>query len=255
MSQPGDSTADIDAWDAVATAYAEMVTGTDSISARFWPFLVEELGPLAGKRILDLGCGHGWLAARLAAEGAEVMGLDGSAELLSIGRSRHPELDLRQADLSTGLGTGGESFDRIVALMVLMDVVDLDPLLKDVAAALRAGGRFIFTMPHPCFWAQSPTEDPLTGERYRKVTGYLGLEERWVTSFGGHRHYHRPLSWYFDRLAQAGLAVGRLVEPPTPPTDNRPPEQWSDYEAWMGTIPTMIGISAFRLTGTPRLQP
>lgn len=245
MSQPGHSAADIAAWDAVASTYAETVTGSDSISARFGPFLSEELGTLSGQRILDLGCGHGWLAARLVGEGAEVVGLDGSAELLSIGRAQHPGLDLRRVDLSTGLGeTRSESFDRIVALMVFMDVVNLDPLLRDISTCPSPGGRLIFTMPHPCFWAQSPIEDAETGERYRKVKGYLGLEERWVTSFGGHRHYHRPLSWYFDRLAEAGLAVTRLVEPATPPADNRPPAQWSDYEAWMATIPTMIGITA-----------
>lgn len=71
-----------------------------------------------------------------------------------------------------------------------------------------------------------------------------------MTSFGGHRHYHRPLSWYFDRLAGAGLAVTRLVEPVTPPADLRPQQDWTDYEAWMATIPTMVGISA-RPLGSP----
>jgi SAM-dependent methyltransferase len=248
VSQPRDSAADIATWDSVAAAYAEVVTGADSISIRFGPFLERELGPLPGKAVLDLGCGHGWLAARLADAGAEVVGLDGSAELLAIGRSRHPGVELHQADLTLGLGPAhGRTFDRIVSLMVLMDIPALDALLHDVAAALRPGGRFIFTMPHPCFWAQSPVEDQGTGERFRKVRSYLPLEHRWVTSFGGHRHYHRPLSWYVDRLAEAGLGVTRLVEPPTPPTDNRPAEEWTDYEDWMSTIPTMIGVSAARL--------
>jgi SAM-dependent methyltransferase len=248
VSEPGDSAADIASWDSVAAVYSERVTGSDSISARFGPFLDQELGPLAGKAVLDLGCGHGWLAARLAAAGAEAVGLDGSAELLAIARTRHPGVELLQADLTLGLGSAqGRTFDRIVSLMVLMDLPALDPLLGDVSAALRPGGRFIFTMPHPCFWAQIPVEDQGSGERFRKVRSYLPLEHRWVTSFGGHRHYHRPLSWYFDRLAEAGLGVARLVEPPTPPTDNRPAEEWTDYEVWMSTIPTMIGVSAGRL--------
>ena len=248
MSQPGESAADIASWDSVAARYGETVTGSDSISARFAAFLAQELGPLAGRRVLDLGCGHGWLAARLAGRGAEVMGLDGSTELLALGRSRHPELELHQVDLTEGLGPAqGRTFDRIVSLMVLMDLPELELLLRDVSAALRPGGRLIFTMPHPCFWAQSPVEDPSSGERYRKVRSYLPLEQRWVTSFGGHRHYHRPLSWYVEALAEAGLGVVRLVEPPTPPTDNRPPEDWTDYEAWMATVPTMIGVSACHL--------
>ena len=248
MSQPGDSAADLGAWDAAATTYAALVDGTDSISVRFAAFLAEELGPLGGCRILDLGCGHGWLAARLAASGALVTAVDGSAELLSIARSRHPGVAFHQADLTRGLGhlTGPGTYDRVVALMFLMDLPELDVLLADVAGTLHPGGKLVFTMPHPCFWAQRPVEDPETKERYRKVTGYLKPEERWVESFGGHRHYHRPLSWYFDRLREVGLVVTRMVEPPTPPRDNRDPAEWSDYESWMATIPTMIGISASR---------
>lgn len=252
MSVPGGSEADLSAWDSVAGTYAGLVDGTDSISARFASFLAEELGPLPGRRILDLGCGHGWLSARMAAEGAEVVGVDGSRELLAIGRSRYPGLDLREGDLSRGLGPlGSETFDRVVALMVFMDVVELESLLADVSRCLAPDGRLIFTMTHPCFWAQSPVEDPVTGERYRKVRGYLGLEERWVGSFGGHRHYHRPLSWYIDRLVAAGLTVTRLCEPATPPADNRSPAEWTEYEAWMATIPTMIGISARPLSPRP----
>ena len=239
---------DLAAWDAAASTYAASVDGSDSISARFSSFLAEELGSLPGRRVLDLGCGHGWLAGRLAAEGAQVMGVDGSVELLRMAGERHPDVEFHQVDLNEGLGAlAGETFDRVVALMVFMDVANLDELLDSMAGVLAPHGRLIFTMTHPCFWAQSPVEDPETGERYRKVRGYLAHEERWVTSFGGHRHYHRPLSWYVERLAAAGLALTRLVEPPTPPPDNRGPEQWSAYEAWMATIPTMIGISAGRL--------
>ena len=248
MSLSGDSRSDLAAWDAVAATYADLTTGEDSISARFRSFLSEELGELAGKKVLDLGCGPGWLSARLAAEGASVSAVDGSAALLAIARTNHPGLDIHQADLSQGLGTVAAAgpFDRVVALMVLMDIPALDRLLADVAACLAPDGRFIFTMPHPCFWAQSPVEDPASGERYRKVRGYLAQEERWVESFGGHRHYHRPLSWYVDQLSEAGLVLTRLVEPPTPPGDMRPPEQWSTYETWMASIPTMIGISTAR---------
>ena len=130
--------------------------------------------------------------------------------------------------------------------MVLMDIPALDRLLADVARVLTPDGRLIFTIPHPCFWSQTPFEDPTSGDRYRKVRGYLAHEERWVDSFGGHRHYHRPLSWYVDTLAAAGLAVVRLAEPPTPPADLREADEWSDYETWMATIPTMIGLSAAR---------
>jgi len=246
---PDDAGADLAAWDAAAQSYAGTVDGRDSISARFEAFLDDELGPVAGRRILDVGCGPGWLTARLVAAGADAVGVDGSAKLLEIARRHHPGVDFHQADLTAGLGdlADGPPYDRIVALMVLMDVPVLEPLMADVARALAPDGRLVLTIPHPCFWSQSPVEDPQTGERYRKVRAYLPHEQRWVESFGGHRHYHRPLGWYVERLAEVGLAVTRLAEPPTPPRDLRPREQWTDYEVWMSTIPTMVGISARRL--------
>jgi hypothetical protein len=100
------------------------------------------------------------------------------------------------------------------------------------------------TVPHPAFFFHSVVADDATGERYRKVTGYLAPERRWVETFGGHRHYHRPLGWYVDQLAQHGLAVTKLYEPATPPPDGRAESSWTDYDRWLATIPTMVGIVA-----------
>ncbi|SNQ47439.1 hypothetical protein FRACA_190018 [Frankia canadensis] len=64
-----------------------------------------------------------------------------------------------------------------------------------------------------------------------------------IASFGGHTHYHRPLSWYVGRLAAHGLAVTGLHEPATLPAHRHPATQWSDYERWFATIPTMIALA------------
>jgi hypothetical protein len=99
----------------------------------------------------------------------------------------------------------------------------------------------VVTLLHPAFWNQSPVEDPATGERFRKVTVYLEHEEWWVKSFGGHRHYHQPLSFYVDWLTREGFAVIELFEPPVPwPT---PPEEQTGYEKWITSIPTMMGLA------------
>lgn len=76
------SSADLAAWDRSAGAYAAAIGGPDDFRRRFEPFLDRWL-PGGAPRVLDLGCGHGWLAGLLSARGAHVVGVDGSAGLVA----------------------------------------------------------------------------------------------------------------------------------------------------------------------------
>jgi hypothetical protein len=79
-----------------------------------------------------------------------------------------------------------------------------------------------------------------------EVTGYLDHETRWIESFGGHHHYHRPLSWYAERLTDHSLAITGLHEPPSLPQAETPETEWTDYQKWFSTIPTMLAVSSAR---------
>ena len=48
-------------------------------------------------------------------------------------------------------------------------------------------------------------------------------------------------------LGRHGLAVTGLHEPPTLPSHTRPPAQWTGYERWFSTIPTMLAVACRRL--------
>ncbi|MEM7111923.1 MAG: class I SAM-dependent methyltransferase [Chloroflexota bacterium] len=212
------STKDIAAWNNVADKYASLIgTPDDKVTRLFHDVLWASLGDLRGQTALDVGCGHGWLAAAMYEAGATVYGVDGAAKLLEIARLRCPQATFHEHDLTKGLPAFDRQFDRIVANMVLMDLPRLDALLLDVRAALRdSNSRFIFTMTHPCFFKQLAHQDE-DGQMYCKVTGYLQAETRWIENFGGHRHYHRSLTTYFDCLRRSRLAVTRLFEPPQMP--------------------------------------
>ncbi len=161
-------------------------------------------------------------------------------------RNEHPRsyTCLRQADterfLRTRYAAGGATVrwgTRVTAV---------EPRSR-VATALEPTGSFVFSFLHPCFFGRRPVEDPVTGMWSRHVNGYLAHEQRNVQSFGGHTHYHRPLSWYATSLADHGLAITGLDEPRTLPSHNRPESEWSDYERWFATIPTMIAVACHRL--------
>jgi SAM-dependent methyltransferase len=220
---------DLDAWDAVAATYAATpdVDWFDDVLAR-------HLGDVRGKRILDLGCGDGRVAAQLHERGADVVGIDGSAALLAIAERDHPGPRYEQRDLTVaGVGDDDGAFDAVVCLMVLMDLRDLSRVRPRVAP----GGVFVATMLHPAFFLQK-TVDEADGRGHRQVRGYLEVEQWWIESFGGHWHHHRPLGAYVEWLASLGLGVTELFEPPA-----------FVYEGWRRNIPTRLGLAARHVAG------
>ncbi|HBY59265.1 MAG TPA: SAM-dependent methyltransferase [Solibacterales bacterium] len=122
-----------DSWNAAEyTRYARFVAdlGAD---------LVGLLGPRAGERVLDLGCGDGALALQLAARGCTVVGVDSSPSMVAAARACG--IDARLTD-ATALTFAGE-FDAVFSNAVLHWVRDHDAAVEGVARALKSGGRFV----------------------------------------------------------------------------------------------------------------
>ncbi len=174
---------------------------------------------LAGDRVLDIGCGQGRLSRHLARLGAEVTGVDLSAEMLDRARTAGPaDITYIQADI-TGQPTwwDGQPFDGCTCEMALMDIDDLAGALSAVAAVLRPGGWFAASLVHPCF--------PGIDQGVSSWPPGRGYEcEGWWTS-PDHRPEgvrirvgatHRKLSTYLNALLDAGLEAERFAEPPAP---------------------------------------
>jgi ubiquinone/menaquinone biosynthesis C-methylase UbiE len=84
------------------------------------PAIVELAGDVAGRRILDAGCGSGPIAAVLRDRGAVVTGFDSSARMLEVARRRlGPDADLHLADLAGPLPFDDGAFDDVIAALVL----------------------------------------------------------------------------------------------------------------------------------------
>ena len=101
--------------------------------------ILDKLAPVAGERILDLGCGDGALTERLVERGATVVGVDASASMIAAARARG--LDARVMD-ATELRFEHE-FDAVFSNAVLHWIQDQDRVLAGVARALVRGGRFV----------------------------------------------------------------------------------------------------------------
>jgi SAM-dependent methyltransferase len=116
------------------------------------PVVLELVGDVEGKDVLDAACGTGRYALLFAGAGARVCGVDGSEEMLTHARKKTADgdltLDLRNADLHT-LPFEDESFDLVLSALALCHVPDLSPVMAEFARVLRPGGRVVISDFHP----------------------------------------------------------------------------------------------------------
>lgn len=117
--------------------------------ARLGDDLLELLGPVAGARVLDLGCGTGRHAAELAVRGAEVVGVDADGAMLERARTRHPGpryVHLDAVDLGPAQPACAPPFDACLSNAALHWMTEQSRVLRNVRSVLRDGARFVAEM-------------------------------------------------------------------------------------------------------------
>jgi trans-aconitate 2-methyltransferase len=120
---------------------AEQYEGKYSWVWRLGTGVVELLGPRPGERILDVGCGTGQLTAEIAKQGAQVIGLDNSANMIGQARQNFPGLTFVLGDATSFRFQ--EPFDAVFSNAVLHWVKDADAAAASIERALKPGGRFV----------------------------------------------------------------------------------------------------------------
>jgi ubiquinone/menaquinone biosynthesis C-methylase UbiE len=181
-------------------------------------------GDVAGRRILDAGCGSGPLSAALRDRGAIVTGFDKSAGMLELARKRLGEdADLRVADLGRPLPYSDDTFDDVIASLVLHYLEDWTEPLVEVRRVLKTGGRLIASVNHPI--AGHPLVRP--GADYWAT--YEWSEETTTASGRGYTlaNWHRPLPAMIEAFTSAGFRITAISEPP--PAPDTPRELLPDF--------------------------
>jgi SAM-dependent methyltransferase len=114
------------------------------------PAMLALAGDVAGRRILDAGCGSGPLSAALRDRGAIVTGFDKSAGMVELARRRLGDgADLQVADLGGPLPFPDDTFDDVIASLVLHYLEDWGPALAELRRVLKPGGRLLVSVEHP----------------------------------------------------------------------------------------------------------
>ena len=208
------------------------------------PALFKLVGNLAGRRVLDAGCGEGYNTRILAKKGAKVVGVDISPRMIELARQaedREP-LGIRYevASFSELSLFDDASFDVVVSTMALMDCPDYEAALKEFHRLLRRKGKLFFNITHPCFmtrgfgWVMDEPGNPI------KITAsdYFARQpwvERWRFSMLPNPEevepfavptFPRTLSDYLNGLLKAGFVLEKVQEP-------RPSEQACHKHPWL----------------------
>lgn len=217
-------------WSALAEWYDAKQGDTGDLWHRelIDPPLLALVGEVRGLRLLDLACGNGYLARRFAREGAKVAAVDASAPGIERARARERaeplgiEYSVSDAASIPGLASG--TFDVVVCNRALMDMSEVVAPIREVARLLRAGGRLVASLSHPCFdvpdasswlWERKDYETKFSRRvgQYRRPFEATSLWKVPDRPDFRTRSYHRPLSWYVRELWSAGLAVTAMEEP------------------------------------------
>lgn len=192
------------------------------------PEYTEQIIPLAVdlmagyESVLDVGTGEGQIARVLAAEGAEVVGVDIAAAQVDEA-SRRGGGPRYVRGVANDLPFDDGHFDAVVACLLFEHIDELDKSLAEVARVLRPGGRFALFLNHPLLqtpnsgWIDDHMVDP--PEQYWRIGPYLvetaTIEQVQKDVFI--RFVHRPLSRYVNGLADVGMHLTRMLEPSPPP--------------------------------------
>jgi ubiquinone/menaquinone biosynthesis C-methylase UbiE len=133
------------------------------------PLVDQLLGDVRGLSILDVGCGTGRHAIRLAKAGAKVHALDFSSAMLERAQQKSAagNIVFRVHDLSQPLPFVGESFDRVICGLVVDHIEDLVGLFREMGRVCRQGGAIIISVMHPAMMlrgVQARFHDPEKGE-------------------------------------------------------------------------------------------
>ncbi|HEY7047681.1 MAG TPA: class I SAM-dependent methyltransferase [Jatrophihabitantaceae bacterium] len=208
------------------------------------------LGDVAGRRILEVGCGAAMCSRWLAVRGAHPVAFDVSAGMLRHARqlaaSTGIDVPLVQADAQY-LPFAPASFDiAFTAFGAVPFVADSARLMREVARVLRPGGQWVFAVTHPVRWMfpDDPGPGGLTANTsYFDRTPYVEFDANDEPTYVEH---HRTLGDRVRELVAAGFRLVDLIEPEWPAglTD-----EWGQWSPLRGAILPGTAIYVCELPG------
>lgn len=269
-SQPLDLNAETrKIWDQNASFWDErMGDGNDFQRLLVAPASERLLDLQSGETVLEIACGNGVFARHLARLGVHVVATDFSTQMLEHARARSSASDdritYRPLDATNEeqiVALGKQRFDAAVCNMAIMDMAEIDPLMRGIRQVVKPGGRFVFSLCHPCFnntgSIHCAEEADVNGNIITtysvKTTTYLHSGPTQGVAMKGQPatqyYFDRPLHVLFDACFRAGLVLDGLEEPAfNYPHDGSKPGDLIVSWVYLKEIPPVL-VARLRIPG------
>ena len=203
--------AELTSYDSIADIFIAHARHPDSWNNLYdRPYMLGKLPNLQDKNVLDIGCSTGFYTEYALEKGASVTAIDVSQKLIDklAERLKSSKLTLQCADISKPMPfLKSESFDLVIASLVLDYIKDWSSLLNDLYRVVKKRGKLIFTFVHP-----------LGNYLHKKPESYYDfklVEDTWGTHSGNpfKTHYYiRPLTEMLNPILHSKFAVGSFQE-------------------------------------------
>jgi 2-polyprenyl-3-methyl-5-hydroxy-6-metoxy-1,4-benzoquinol methylase len=237
-------------WEKIASWWDQQIgEGNEFQKQLIMPATDRLLDPRSGETILDVACGNGNYSRVLGRRGVRVVACDFAESFLACARNRTSaqdgDIEYRRIDVADAaelISLGAGRFDAAVCSMAMMDIIDIEPLLESLPKLLKGAGRFVFSLPHPCFSSNDMKftadlevrddriEQVFAVEVRKYLTPQAGMSVGIINQPQPHYFFHRPLSVVLGACFAAGLVMDGLEEPAYPAGGvgkNKNPFSWA----------------------------
>ena len=208
-------------WDQIAEhRHYQLVSGEDhTFNELLLPQLNEilrDLDNIIDYKVIDIGCGTGFLTEILSHQVKRIVGIDPSQKSISIAKDYVKDIQnawVECVSIEDFAQHHREEFDLAIAHMTLQAIEDLDKAISGISNTLKTNGWFIFSIPHPCFWhnIKSKVGDdnfhyhiPSIHENTFRFSEDLQFEVP---------YFHRSLDSYCSTLRSYDLSIIDIYEP------------------------------------------
>jgi SAM-dependent methyltransferase len=185
-----------------------------------------------GRKVLDVGCGNGYLGALLAERGYDVTGIERKG---GYDEPFPAEVRLIEADLEKGLPPLDRQFDYVLCADILEHLRDPSLLLRQLRGVLRPGGALIASLPN-------------SGNLYFRLNVLAGRFPQHDKGLFDRTHVRFYMwSGWVEVLEQSGWTIGR-VESSGIPVGLAAPAAWADSAAVALAERICYGLARIRKT-------
>lgn len=222
-----------DLWHEMAVWWDDKIgDGNEAQDELIEPVTERLLQPEPGQLILDIACGAGRMARRIAGSGANVVAFDQTTRFLDRARTRSEGyenqieyLHGKSDDVDFLDSLGKNRFDAAVCTMAIMDMAAITPLADALPRLLKPGAKFVFSITHPVFNSagrrivveEEEHASELISRTSVQVFDYMKLHPfRGLGIIGQpepHQYFHRPISSLINLFTDRGFVLDRLEEP------------------------------------------